>query len=122
MFYCWSVLVLKIGVKHGHPFLFFVLVWFSIICDFFLLLILVWFVIPFHFFLRWFGFGLLGREGRRCVQKKRDDDGVRVFVAEMARVPTERVLLLRRKVMARVPTERVFVAEKEGDVCIKEKG
>jgi hypothetical protein len=99
MFYCWSVLVLKIGVKHGHPFLCFVLVWFSIICDFFLLLILVWFVIPFHFFLRWFGFGLLGREGRRCVQKKRDDDGVRVFVAEMARVPTE----------------RVFVAEKEGD-------
>jgi hypothetical protein len=33
------------------------------------------------------------------VQKKRDDDGVRVFVAEIARVPTE----------------RVFVAEKEGD-------
>jgi hypothetical protein len=52
------------------------------ICDFFFLLILVWFVIPFHFFLRWFGFGLLDREGRRCVQKKMDDDGVRVFVAE----------------------------------------
>jgi hypothetical protein len=97
MFYCWSVLVLKIGVKHGHLFLCFVLVWFSIICDFFFL-ILVWFVIPFHFFLRWFGFGLLGREGRRCVQKKRDDDGVRVFVADMERVPTK----------------RVFVAEKEG--------
>nr|ADE76790.1 unknown [Picea sitchensis] len=65
----------------------------------FVIFILVWFVIPFHFFLRWFGFGLLGLEGRRCVQKKRDDDGVRVFVAEMARVPTE----------------RVFVAKKEGD-------
>ena len=39
-------------------------------------------------------------------RKERDDDGVRVYVAEMARVPTE----------------RVFVAEKEDDVYRKEKG
>jgi hypothetical protein len=39
-------------------------------------------------------------------RKERNDDGVRVYVAEMARVPTE----------------RVFVAEKEDDVYRKEKG
>ena len=39
-------------------------------------------------------------------RKERDDDGVRVYVAEMARVPTE----------------RVFVVEKEDDVYRKEKG
>jgi hypothetical protein len=61
------------------------------------------------------------KEGDVC-RKKRDDDGVRVFVAEMAECQRRGFLLLRRKAMARVPTERVFVAEKEGDVCRKEKG
>jgi hypothetical protein len=44
------------------------------------------------------------KESNVC-RKERDDDGVRVYVAEMARVPTERVfvrrgfLLPRRKTM-----------------------
>jgi hypothetical protein len=59
----------------------------------------------FFFYVGLVWFARAEKESDVC-RKERDDDGVRLYVAEMARVPTE----------------RVFVAEKKDDVYIKEKG
>ena len=123
MFYCWSVLVLKIGVKHGHPFLCFVLVWFSIICDFFFFFSF-WFGLWFLFIFFFVGLVLVylvAKEGVVC-RKKGMTMGWGFLLPRWRECQRRGFLLPRRKAMARVPTERVFVAEKEGDVCRKEKG